>query len=156
MNILKGGKKKTFRIDKLTKKQWDRINNCKDLTCGITTPTLSRIVEIPNLIFKNNCVKHDLMTRRGGGIVDWFWTNYYFWKFNYIDVFEFWIYLIRWTFKRPVVNAIVYMTLLTIVVLPFGLAVATLFSLFATIGDIFAFSWGRYRTLEAILKKAKC
>jgi len=153
--LLRGGKRKTFRIDNISPKVWRRIKKCGSFRCGLNMPVLSDVIRVPDLIFKNSCEKHDLMTRRGGGLLDWFDTNYYFWLFTYRDVDT----LIAWLGSRAknmaLINAILYLFVIFIIAVLLYV-IATIYNTLATIGTIFVFNWGRYRRLSAILKKAKC
>ena len=151
--ILRGGQKKPFHLDKLTKKQWDTLKKCPDFTCGLTNNTINKWIKIPNLIFKNNCILHDLGTSRGGGLLDFYETNYYFWRFNYSDTLKTLLWLGEKINKQPYINRILGFMLVLFPAFILGYIVATTFSLLATIGDVFVFSWGQYKTFTQIINK---
>ena len=127
MNILRGGKVKPFKIRNLTASQIRRVSACDALECG-TTP--NKILRLPSFCFLASCKKHDLGYRRGGGILDKFESDWTFFKYMCVDIYN---------LDDAYVNK------------GFFYVFATVYFVSVFIFGVFAFQWGKYRDFETIM-----
>lgn len=100
-----------------------------DCSCGF-----KKYFAIPQFIFKASCCQHDLYYRRGGDIFDKAFADVMFYAYMLEDIVD----LDRSFFVKA-----------------FYFKMATLYFLAVTLFGCFAFTWGRYRTIDEILQNGK-
>lgn len=128
--ILRGGKKKPFKINELTEHQKLAIENDPSFYCG-TSFLKTKIFILPSFCFEASCDLHDLFYRRGGGILDKIEADLDFYFLMISDILR---------KQDALINSMFYCLM------------ATAYFFAVSIFGLFSFNWGLYKTFDEIMK----